>query len=1404
MMNERMVFMLVGFLRCEYRENPLGIDIRIPRLSWIVHSEQRGCSQTAYRIKVASSPEMLDEESSNLWDSGKVTSNRTIQVEYEGVPLRSHMTCYWKVQVWDTDDLPSMWSKVGQWSMGLLEESDWQSCWIGVNNTEIVMKHNEMLNSNTHMDGHDLISRFMQPPKAYGPVPFWWWNGEPLTKERILWQLTQLHDKGVAGVNINYQHDPEMKTAKGEPPIFSNEWWDLWQWVVEECSRLEMSIGFDDYTLAWPDKGVIALTIVDNNPDMKGARLEYAAHLVSGGESVSIQLPVDTELISAQAYKVKEEQLDAGSRIDLQCSISKDSLEWNAPAGLWQIVMVMSRVSGLDPTHPLLGSKTIEYYYEPFVRRNPQEPGKALNFFFQDEVNFVSGGMPYWSSRLQEVFRANKGYDLIDVLPALWFELGNATPKIRMDYYDVVVSLMEEGYFKPIYEWHEKHGMIMGCDQESRGMLVKGVHVYGDYFRTMRWFGAPGADDPGPADRRNIIKGKIHSSIAGLYERPRVWVEGYHSCGWGVTPAKLIAYTNENFTFGYNLLNLHGLYYTTYGGWWEWAPPDFHFRQPYWEHMTSFNQYVSRLSYLMSQGVHQSDVVILYPTSTVQAGIRPEEAETETFALAESLYEQAIDFDFIDDESIQRAVVQELKLSVAGMAYQVLILPMTGGIRQSTLLKALEFYQNGGVVIAFGCIPEANDLIGRNDPVLHAAVNELFGMTAAEAQQGLVAEQQIHPSGGIGVYVQRDYELVKRIIEKNRVRDFTSSTEGIIVQHRRVGTQDIYLINNIRNESVNFQAFFRSQGRPELWDAWLGQISSITDYVSTDHGTAIPMMLEAREAKLIVFITEESHIVHVNRSLSRVEQIHKEPGMERTEEIMLKGPWEFEIIPTMYNQWGDFRHPATNTMIGAEARQFRYEEENKTDHTWHMPGFDDSNWPQYTASFGPQFWKIGPFPVETDTEKLEISLLNLDKQDESTAIHINDKAYSYSRYDYSKRWGIEKDPHLMYWQTGPHGLKQAVPDEFIDLGNNGFYPKPTMVGVHFGGDSVITTPGSVWYLNTNVFSDQATTKLLSLKAISYTSVLPVAEQSLSCAAWINGVLVLAQSGEINVHLKQGLNRLMFKFVQSQNDVNSFEGRDGFMGKLRLRAYAVLSDVFNTADDVHDSQQLALRWLSKPGVMDYSIWTDQEPRIGWFRMTAPPGLKALRLKSMGPIHVWVNGIEAEVELNGMEGNELHCYHVIVKHSCAQTSSVAIRIQQKSGYYAGAAIPEPIQFECETGLTELGDWETIGLSTYSGAARYRHQVLLTEDQAACRVWLHLHKVAVTVEVKVNGNAAGIRVAPPWKLEITQFLRSGNNTIEIIVANTLANHYSVGIPSLFVFPGQTESGLFGPVALKLEWRK
>ncbi len=120
-------------LRTEQLKNPAGIDVRQPRLSWRIESEERNVIQTAYHILVASSPELLEQGKGDIWDSGKIESDASQWIVYQGKPLKRNTPYYWKVKI-DTNKGTTDWSAPAFWTTGLFNEADWQGQWIGLDN----------------------------------------------------------------------------------------------------------------------------------------------------------------------------------------------------------------------------------------------------------------------------------------------------------------------------------------------------------------------------------------------------------------------------------------------------------------------------------------------------------------------------------------------------------------------------------------------------------------------------------------------------------------------------------------------------------------------------------------------------------------------------------------------------------------------------------------------------------------------------------------------------------------------------------------------------------------------------------------------------------------------------------------------------------------------------------------------------------------------------------------------------------------------------------------------------------------------------------------------------------------------------------------------------------------------
>lgn len=114
----------------EYLTNPIGIDVENPRVSWKLSSDAYNVMQTAYEIRVAESIADLKSGNSLLWSTGKIKTDQSTNIEYQGKQLPSRKRAYWQVRVWDNQNKASEWSEVAFWEMGLLDTVEWQADWI--------------------------------------------------------------------------------------------------------------------------------------------------------------------------------------------------------------------------------------------------------------------------------------------------------------------------------------------------------------------------------------------------------------------------------------------------------------------------------------------------------------------------------------------------------------------------------------------------------------------------------------------------------------------------------------------------------------------------------------------------------------------------------------------------------------------------------------------------------------------------------------------------------------------------------------------------------------------------------------------------------------------------------------------------------------------------------------------------------------------------------------------------------------------------------------------------------------------------------------------------------------------------------------------------------------------------
>lgn len=1144
----------------------------------------------------------------------------------------------------------------------------------------------------------DIKEHFVNPPKGYGNVPFYWWNGDSLKKERLLEQLNTLSDASIDGFSISYVHthpkvDVEVnangygsygKVDPGAPKLFTTDWWNTWNWFSKKCAEKGIGLGLDDYVIGWVKNGYyVDELLADDAFSTYQGRLKIQKYIVIPHDVLNTVLPEHT--ISIVAYPAK---------VNLQDCVKGDTLTWKSTMSDKQTVYIIYSEASHE-LHPEYGKKMVDVYFNRFEKKLDAEGRKGMNYFFQDELHY-NLDICSWCEDMPIEFKKQKGYDVQDYLPALFDDIGSITPKIRLDYAEVVTKLAEERYFKPVFDWHQQRGLIYGCDNNGRGLRPL---QYLDYFRAISWFTAPGND--APARGSSFRQTKVSSSVAHLYQRPRTWLEAFHSMGWDSNGEWLTSQLDHHLIAGGNLLCMHGLYYSTHGGWWEWAPPCFHFRMPYWAHMKQWLKYAERLSFVLSQGSHVCDIALMYPTETLQA--YPESNMNVMWNLADLLSSQGLDYDFIDFQSLQKAKIKEGELSVSNEKYKVLILAGMKALHHETLLKIIEFHKKGGIVIAVGCLPEATSKVGLNDKETNRIISRLF----TQNKKGLF---------------EMDYRKVPDIIYQNITPDFKTNDNKGKVLHRRIGKRNVYMIMDVDNGT---NMFFRTTGKVECWDAKDGSMREISVLGQTKEGTWIRYDGEANKSCLFVFSPGIPKYDNRNSDSLKTDSI-----------IPITGNWQTEIVPTMNNKWGDFRLPATNELIGVEARDFCYSFIPDTARMIAPPIFP-SNALKGVYGYAPY--------MQTLTLDASINLDSLLQSRMETLI--------WQPYCYSWQYGVFDNPG----SQGYHGLKGKVDDRFIILDKGGHQLFKTLMYVEKPNNYHIEQEG------------------VSPDFLLIDGVITTSDKCFLSKGWHNLLLAYARTakGKYNLPDKKA------NSVDNRNRSAVVFYEEGMLCNKQLSAY----------DSI-----IAMKWYDTEH-LSYNIMGNQTG-IWAYKFETAPGTQSLSFKVKGIIkQLWIDNEEYNIqELNYSPQNT--SLVVYLKKYNKGISTVVLTASPLKGFSGPAFFAEPVRITCKEGEMSVGNWSKCGaLKYYSGGILYKKNLEIPVSFMSKKITLDLGKVNATCEVKVNGTKVDVLMNPPYRLDVSRFVKSGNNQIEVLVYSTLSNHYQT-IPS--AYRGEPCSGLLGPVRI------
>jgi alpha-L-rhamnosidase len=208
----------INDLKCENLCQPLGIATTSPRLSWNIVSSLNRTSQKAYEIVAASEIKLLNENKADLWRSGKIVSDESIFVPWQGKKLYPGSICYWKVRVWNQDDEISGWSEPSLFSVGLLNKSDWRADYIGL---PVESKYCISPQLRKTFNIKDSRGHFILHVNSLGFHEIWL-NGEKVGDHVLTPAVSQFNKRSLA---VTYDISPVIKKGRNDLVLWIGQGW---------------------------------------------------------------------------------------------------------------------------------------------------------------------------------------------------------------------------------------------------------------------------------------------------------------------------------------------------------------------------------------------------------------------------------------------------------------------------------------------------------------------------------------------------------------------------------------------------------------------------------------------------------------------------------------------------------------------------------------------------------------------------------------------------------------------------------------------------------------------------------------------------------------------------------------------------------------------------------------------------------------------------------------------------------------------------------------------------------------------------------------------------------------------------------------------------------------------------
>lgn len=397
-----------------------------------------------------------------------------------------------------------------------------------------------------------------------------------------------------------------------------------------------------------------------------------------------------------------------------------------------------------------------------------------------------------------------------------------------------------------------------------------------------------------------MLRDKMSSSFAHLNAENRVMARVPLKADWSMSLSELKRSIDLQGCLGANFFCADAFYYSIAGANRQFAPPSQFYQATYWEHYKHLTDYAARLGFVLSQGKHSAQVLVLRPgaySERLDAGVTG-----WLHALCRVMHSEHIDFDIIDEDKLAAAMCADERLAVADEAYEVLVLPPMQAIRRRSAEKISAFVDEGGKVIGIQQLPTLDSSEGE-----HSLIRGIFdSVFDPEINASTVHFLDIDGVADLPETLNQAFILsLKRNVS---IKQGGVECSDIIFTHRFTKDADIFFLSNQSQRTREVKISVRCDRAPYLLDLETGTCMALPNCTQQGSRTILLHRFEAHSSLMMAFADEPALAV-------------SRPVVEVGQEIAVSDEWEFSVQQPNCLTLDDW---AFNTLIQNDCELFEY------------------------------------------------------------------------------------------------------------------------------------------------------------------------------------------------------------------------------------------------------------------------------------------------------------------------------------------------------------------------------------------------------------------------------------------------------------------------------------------------